>query len=200
MKILDKTTATVDGNGNIIIQNADNSVINIDLSKSDKVRDALLTLQNRIKDLPLDIINLLMEHNSDKLTTSGANVYLGFYYLMGGLNRGCSLGVTVTNLNKEHRYFYEPIFKTSIPFENELSSFKLISVVGEQIKFPIRLEYGEQFTINYEIKNIDFLYSLFRKCPDCTLVSIVSTTLGETFSSNEYKIEKLKENFETVSK
>ena len=61
----------------------------------------------------------------------------------------------------------------------------------QQISFPKRMEYGEQYQINYKLKK-GFIDSMreFRG-QDVTLTAFVSTTVGEKFHSNEMNIDIL---------
>lgn len=196
-----KAKATVDGDGNVVIQNSDNSIITININNPEEIRNALLDLQGEIRELPLNIIKTLMEKNVSDVPSNGANVYLSLNILFttlggkptGGV-AGVSFGVSVVNTNKEHRYFYEPCFKSSVPIENGLNTFMMTDRHQDNPQFPKRLEYGEVFTAYYNISNIDVFKELFEKNNDASITAVVNTTLGEVFMSNEYKIESLLEN------
>lgn len=193
--------AVVDGAGNVVIQNSDNSTITINISNPADVRNALLNLQGEIRELPLNIIKHLMERNVSEVPSSGANVYLSLNILCetfggkptGGI-AGVSFGVSVVNTNKEHRYFYEPCFKSSEPLEKGLDTFIMTDKHPDNPQFPKRLEYGEVFTAYYNIPNIDLFKKLYEKNTEAIITAVVNTTLGEVFISNEYKIESLLQN------
>ena len=56
--------ASLDGNGNIVIQNSDNSSITVNLEDAAGIRKLLVNLQHDISNLPLKIIQELMIHNN----------------------------------------------------------------------------------------------------------------------------------------
>ena len=145
-----KREASLDGNGNIVIQNSDNSSITVNLGDSEGVRKLLLDLQHEISSFPLKIIQELMVHNKSEEILSGANVHLSLNIMLETLGNkptgrivGVSFGVSVINTNKEQRYFYEPSFKVSIPLENGLDTFVMTDKHPHNPQFPKRLEYGE---------------------------------------------------------
>ncbi|ULC60383.1 TIR domain-containing protein [Flaviramulus sp. BrNp1-15] len=103
---------------------------------------------------------------------------------------GVNIGVTVTNQINGFRYFGPPIFKLSKPYVGNADTFQLFDAM-QQISFPKRMEYGEQYQINYKLKK-GFIDSMreFRG-QDVTLTAFVSTTVGEKFHSNEMNIDML---------
>lgn len=103
---------------------------------------------------------------------------------------GVNIGVTVTNPINEFRYFGAPYFKLSKPLIGNTDTFQLFDVM-KQISFPKRMEYGEQYQLNYKLKK-GFIDSMREfKGQDITLTAFVSTTVGERFHSNEMNIDKL---------
>jgi hypothetical protein len=54
MKTISK--AEIDGNGNIVIQNADNSTITINKDNPEEIRKFFIDFQNKLSELPKQII------------------------------------------------------------------------------------------------------------------------------------------------
>jgi hypothetical protein len=63
---------------------------------------------------------------------------------------GGTLGVTITNIEKEYRYFNQPYFKVSEPFEGGIDSFFGTKVL-RPVKFPVKLEFGQVVNVDYEL-------------------------------------------------
>lgn len=197
--------ASVDGSNNVVIQNSTGSKIVVNLNDPQKVKDLLLNLQDSIKELPSEIIKVLMERNTNETPVMGANVYLSKNLLLKtnisteNINM-FSLGVSVVNLTKEHRYFYEPFFKTSVPFEVDCDTF-FISDKMNVIEYPIRLEYGQPFSQYYSInKCANLLDLIYSRDNTATIVAYIQTTLGEIYKSNEILIKELIWNTATASR
>ena len=193
-----KREASLDGNGNIVIQNSDNSSITVNLEDAAGIRKLLVDMQHDISNLPFKIIQELMIHNKSEEIPQGANVYLSLnimFETMGnkptGNIAGVSFGVSVTNTTKEQRYFYEPSFKVSIPLENGVDSFFMTDKHPNNPQFPKRLEYGEPFSAYYNIADIRLFKSLVEKDEDVAITAVVNTTLGEIYFSNPYKLKEL---------
>lgn len=193
-----KREATIDGNGNIVIQNSDNSSITVNLGDPVGIRKLLVDMQHDISNLPLKIIQELMEHNKSDEIPSGANVYLSLNIMFETIGNkptgniaGVSFGVSVTNTTKEQRYFYEPSFKVSIPLDNGLDTFIMTDKHPHNPQFPKRLEFGEPFTAYYNIADLRLFKSLVEKDENVTITAVVNTTLGEVFFSNPYKLKDL---------
>jgi hypothetical protein len=196
MKTINK--AEIDGNGNIVIQNADNSTITINKDNPEEIRKFLIEFQNQLSELPKQIIDLMEAQNTSDAPITGANIYLGLSFLIQGTGiNGISFGVTITNLTKENRFFNTPFFKLSVPFEGELDTFVMTDKIGTPIQFPKKLEYGEVLSESYLIhQNSKEIYDkAIAKDPNATMQVIVSTTIGEVYKSNEYSVAKLLENF-----
>jgi len=68
------------------------------------------------------------------------------------------------------------------------------------IVFPKKLEYGEVITEDYKIRaqSIEIYKKLVAKDEHATIQVIVSTTIGEIYKSNEYKVSQLLENFKNA--
>lgn len=188
------TTAKIEGNGNVVIQKVDGSTITINPLIPEEVRMAFIEHQKLMADLPRNILSLLMENNSKEPPVVGAKVYLGLDFVMTALGIvGISISVQITNLTKEIRFFNTPFFKLSIPIEGTADTFIITNVIGERIKFPYKMEYGEVITQTYSINaaNIDMFKSLLEEQLDVVLTVYVSTTLGELYESNKYPISDI---------
>jgi len=120
------------------------------------------------------------------------NVYLTTYLQMSEFHGliGLSIGVTVTNTVNAHRYFNEPYFILSKPIMGNNDTFKLFDDMYN-ISFPKRMEYGEQYQVNYNLKKgfLDQMKKL--QGQEVTITSIVTTTVGEKFVSNSMSIDDL---------
>ena len=119
-------------------------------------------------------------------------VYLTTYLEMSeyyGLT-GLLIGVTVTNTIKEHRYFNPPYFKLSKPLVGENDTFQMFDAVVP-INFPKKMEYGEQYTVQYKLKK-GFLDMLKQHLGQkVTITAFVTTTVGEKFISNEMLVDDI---------
>ncbi|MFO7830340.1 MAG: hypothetical protein R6V23_17100 [Bacteroidales bacterium] len=191
--------AEIDGNGNIVIQDSDKSEITINTENSEELKKFLIDFQFKLNELPKEIIDLMESKNLNEVPfEKGANVYLSLNFIVQpGMPNCLAFGVTITNLTKENRFFNSPVFKSSVPIENNLDTFVLIETQYD-IPFPKKLEYGEVVTESYNIKpeSRKLYEKLMEKYKDATLQVIVSTTVGEIYKSNEYKISKLLENWD----
>lgn len=120
------------------------------------------------------------------------NIYLSLkaHAIPPGVVIGFFLSVDATNTVRENRYFNQPIFELSKPIHGDADTFQLTNMV-EKMKFPRKLEFGETLQVMYQLpmEFIDSLKTLRGKA--VTLVAVVSTTVGEKFRSNEYKIDDL---------
>lgn len=188
------TTAKIEGNGNIVIQKVDGSTITINPLIPEEVRMAFIEHQQLIADLPHNIISLLMEKNTAEPPVIGAKVYLGLDFLFTDMGvAGVSLTVQVTNLTKEIRFFNSPFFKLSVPIEGTADTFIMTNVIGESVKFPRKMEYGEVISQTYMINsaNISMFKALLERRLDVVLTVYVSTTLGEMYESNKYPVSEI---------
>lgn len=184
----------IDGNGNIVIQKVEGSTITINPAVPEDVRKALIDHQSLISELPDRILKMLMDNNSKEPPVVGANIYLGLGLMAGNFGiAGVSMSVQITNLTKEIRYFNKPFFKVSIPLEKNVDSFLMTNVVGNVVKFPRRMEYGEVVSENYRLVpgNIQMFQELLSKDLDAKLTAYVSTTLGEVYKSEPYPIKDI---------
>lgn len=183
----------IDGNGNIVIQKAEGSIITINPAIPEEVRKALIDHQSLISELPNKFLKMLMENNAQEPPVIGANIYLGLNLLVNGSIAGISISVQITNLTKEIRFYNKPFFKVSAPIHMGVDTFVMTNIVGEQIKFPRKMEYGEVISEGYLLVpgNIQLFEELLAKNTDVTLTAYVSTTLGEVYKSDPYPIRDI---------
>ncbi len=202
----DKNEAKISGDNNLILQDIQGSVITINLNDQKELREFLINFQSQLGNLPIDILNHLKEHqNLEAAPIVGANL---FFTVLAQLNmapphRGEELfSLTITNLTKEIRYFSQPYFKTippirmPIPGTENFDSFIMFNRENQQ--FPVRLEYGQVFTLTYPV--MPAAIPFFQAIADygSYMQAFVLTTLGELYSSNQYDIHKFLEQYENL--
>jgi hypothetical protein len=128
----------------------------------------------------------------EKMQPNEGKIYLASNVLISEFQGviGASLGVTITNINKEHRYFNEPYFQLSEPFDKGADTFYLVDKL-RPATFPAKLEFGEVVTVDYKLepRSIEFMWNKLSK--DATVQAIVTTTIGERFKSNLVKVESV---------
>ena len=185
----------IDGNGNIVIQKAEGSTITINPAIPEEVRKALIDHQSLISELPNKFLKILMDNNAKAPPVIGANVYLGLNFLANGGIMGISISVQITNLTKDIRFYNKPFLKVSVPIHMGADTFVMTNIIGEQIKFPRKMEYGEVISEGYLLvpNNILLFEELLAKDTDATLTAYVSTTLGEVYKSDPYPIRDIVE-------
>lgn len=192
----------VDGNGNIVIQDADNSTITINVNDTEQVRNFLINFQKRLEKLPIEILTQLQKHNQIELEVkTGANLYLTVIAAIAEFGGNSVLwGLTITNLTKEIRYFNQPYFKVSpkIELEAGLEHDTFVMFQKENVQFPFRLEYGQVISLTYQINPIQF--ALFEKnaIDEAFIQAFCGTTVGELYSSNDYKLDKLVKDYYSI--
>jgi hypothetical protein len=191
--------AEIDGNGNIVIQDSDNTEVIINVNDPKEIRQFFIDFQNKLDSLPIKILELMESKNPNEAEVKeGANVYLGINlkFLEGGVIVGISFGVTITNLTKENRFINSPFFKFSIPFKGNVDTFMLLDKTYK-IQFPKKLEYGEVVTEDYPLRpnSREIFDEIIAKDPNATIKAVVNTTVGEVYTSNEYRVDKLLENY-----
>lgn len=189
-------SAQVTGDGNIIIQNSDNTTVTIDTKNIVELRKQISNLQEKLNTLDPEILQVMQQTikaaGLDELPIVDANIYFSIGLLMDGITRRLGFSITITNLTKEHRYFSQPSFNLSHPFKGA-DSFILTTSIGKQIDFPIRLEYGQPVTVHYSIGEgqISFLEEILSLNEDASIAVVSSTTVGEIYRSNEYTIKHI---------
>lgn len=123
------------------------------------------------------------------------NIYCAVKILISGFYgfSGVAIGVTITNVEKEYRYFNEPYFTFSSPLEGNKNSFSLLDKL-EHITFPKKLEFGEVCSVDYSLKPL--ITELMEKLPPkTTFRAVVTTTVGEKYFSNEVEVKDILDGF-----
>ena len=197
--MLDKkeiVSAHITGDGNIIVQNSDNTTITIDTKNIVELRKQISNLQEKLNLFNPEILQVMQQKVKDagieELPVIDANIYFGIGIFMDGINRSLGFSITITNLTKEHRYFSQPSFNLSHPYKGA-DSFILTTLIGKQIDFPIRLEYGQPVTVHYTIGEgqISFLREILSLNEDASIAIVSTTTVGEIYRSNEHTIKHI---------
>jgi len=161
----------------------------IDLRNYTPEQFAKIILKKLEKDENIPIIQQETELNKI------ASIYLSQNILFSEFQGvyGATVGVTITNLTKEYRYYTEPFFKLSTEIEGKFDTFFMTSKM-ENIQFPKKMEWGQPLTVNYELNRE--MFQMLKQLPsETTLKAIVTTTIGEKFESNEVKISDLTKHF-----
>lgn len=189
--------AHIDGNGNIVIQGVDGATIIINPDNSKELRQLIMDFGSSLTDLPKEILKMIQEHQDvNSEVENGANLYLTVLaeMNMSGYKR-LKFGLTITNLTKENRYFSQPFFKIYPKFEFskgfEHDTFIMFPETNNN--FPKKLEYGEQVSYSYEIKDgaYDMYQSILDKDETANIQAFSNTTVGELYESNQFSIKKL---------
>lgn len=121
------------------------------------------------------------------------SVYLGINIIANTYNqsyRGLALGINFVNKNKEHRYINEPYFELSNSLEGISTKTFYMMEKLVNIEFPIKLEYGQSFSVSYLLKvgTID----LWKNLPkEATVQAYITSSVGERFKSNKHQIEEV---------
>lgn len=191
--------AEVDGEGNVVIQGSDNSEITINMNNPNDIRKFFIDFQQNLHSLPKKILDLMEDKNTNEVVIEvGANIYLSLNFLVTpGSVGGIAFGVTITNLTKENRFFNAPFFKLSVPFEGDADTFAITDAM-KKVEFPKKLEYGEVISELYPIKphSKEIYAKVLTQDEDATIEVIVTTTIGEIYKSNEYRVAQLMESFQ----
>lgn len=108
-----------------------------------------------------------------------------------------TIGVVITNVMKEYRYFNEPYFSLSETLLGAADAFYLTEKM-EQINFPIKLEYGEVARVSYLLKyeSKEVIWEKLSK--ESKYQAIVTTTVGEKYKSNEVKVQMVLDAFDMI--
>lgn len=111
----------------------------------------------------------------------------------GHQNNGPVIKIRITNtIQGTYRYFYEPSFRITIPLDG--ADGLHLTNIQNPTKFPIKLEYGEEYEISYELARSQI--SLWTRLgEDCEIYAFCSTTLGEKFESNKTKVKSIIDSF-----
>jgi hypothetical protein len=157
----------------------------IDLRKYEPEEFAKLILRKLQKETNEPIIQ-----KEEKEPEKISNIYLSQNLLISDFAvQGVSLGVTITNLTKDYRYYSEPYFKLSNGLEGKYDTFFLTDRM-EYVQFPLKMEWGQLLTVNYKLKPAGIVH--WKDLPTGTTIkAIVTSTIGEKFESNEIELEKI---------
>jgi hypothetical protein len=199
--------AHIDGNGNIIVQGVDGSTIIINPDNTEELKKLIINLGNQLSQLPEDVLQMINDRQDiQKPLEKGANIYLTILLQTNGYGlEGATFkfGVTITNLTKDYRYFNQPFFKVNPAFKFgpglEHDTFVMLNDDGVT-HFPCRLEYGQPVSVSYPIKSavIANYEQMLIDDENAYIQCFVSTTVGELYESNQYKISKLLENLKSL--
>ena len=162
------------------------------------VKEIADSLMNE-KTIPAALSHNLVQNEFSKpvarICFSVSLMYATYFGNQKGNIEGLAIGVTVTNTEKEIRYFEQPYFKLSVPFEGGEDAFIMLNMV-QPVSFPAKLEFGQQFFVSYKLvpANIKMFKSIVDKNPDITIKAVVLTTLGELSESEPYKLAEIVKN------
>ncbi len=189
-------SARVNGDGNIVIQNSDNTTITVDTQNIVELRKQISNLQEQLNRLDPEVLEIMQQKirdaSTDELPLVDANIYFSIDLMTNGMTRGLGFSITITNLTKEHRYFTQPSFNLNHPFKGA-NSFILLSELGDKQTFPVRLEYGQPITVHYAINSgqIKFFREVLEQDENAAIAVVSSTTVGEIYRSNEHTIKHI---------
>ncbi len=204
--MLDKkevVTAQVNGEGNIVVLNSDNTTITIDTKDIVELRKQISNLQEQLRSFNPEILQIMQDKvrkaGTDILPVIDANIYFSIDIITNGMNRGMGFSITITNLTKEHRYFTQPSFNLNHPYKGA-DSFILTTPMTETSQFPIRLEYGQPVTVRYFINQgqLSFFREVLSQDADAAIAIVSNTTVGEIYRSNEHKLKHILESYSRI--
>ncbi len=197
--------SSIDGNGNIVIQNVSGTTITINPGNPEELRQFLIDFSQRLSELPIEVVSLL-EQKSKEMNSEiikGANLYLTVLAEVSGHGvTGVSWGTTITNLTREIRYFNQPYFKVSPSFRlgegMEHDTFMMMQRQGTIVRFPYRLEFGQIVDCAFPV--IPNAFRLYEEIniEGAFIQAFVSTTIGEIYSSRQYPISKFVGDYRTT--
>lgn len=196
-------SAHIEGDGNVVVQNSDNTIITIDTNNIIELRKQISNFQEKLNRFNPEILQMMQQkiNNAgiDNLPTIDANIYFGIGILLDGMSRKLGFSITITNLTKEHRYFNQPSFNLNHSYKGA-DSFVLTTPIGDAPKFPVRLEYGQPVTIHYDISSgqIVFFNELLKHNENASIAVVSSTTVGEIYRSNEYTIKYILSSYKDI--
>lgn len=204
--MLDKkevVSVLVNGDGNIVIQNSDNTTITIDTRNIVELRKQISNLQEQLMSFNPEILQVMQQKvidaGTDNLPVIDANIYFSIDIITNGMNRGMGFSITITNLTKEHRYFTQPSFNLNHPYKGA-DSFVLTTPFGETSQFPVRLEYGQPVTVRFLIEQgqLSFFREVLNHDEDAAIAVVSSTTVGEIYRSNEHTLKHILESYSKI--
>lgn len=178
-----------------------------DFSNDDQYEEKLQIVVDSIineKPLPTALINGSPNERSSCSTVANVDLSQGvlfetYFGKPTGNVEGVAINVVVTNTRNEVRFFNQPIFQTSIPIKGTADSFTMLNAVYP-INFPVKLEFGQQYSIAYKIvpANIEMFASLLKKDNKATIKAIVTSTLHEKYESKPLEITEIVQNSKYV--
>jgi hypothetical protein len=135
----------------------------------------------------------------EKEQETNGNIYASVYAISyDQVNvQEVSIGVTITNVMKEHRYFNEPGFQLSEEIFGNADSFYLTDKI-EPISFPVKLEYGEVVKVSYKLKYASKEQIWNKLSKDAYFQAIATTTVGEKYISNKVEASMVLDVFKTI--
>jgi hypothetical protein len=159
--------------------------------------------KNNPEQLANKILKKLQKEDSmplpEKEQETDGNIYASVYAITDDQFsvREVSIGVTITNVMKEYRYFDEPGFQLSEEIFGNADSFYLTDKI-ESISFPVKLEYGEVVRVSYRLKyeSKENLWEILSK--DAYFQAIVTTTVGEKYKSNNVLVSLVLDTFNMI--
>jgi hypothetical protein len=196
-------SAQVTGDGNIVIQNSDNTAITIDTKDIVELRKQISNIQEQLNTLNPEILLVMQEIVKDAGTSNlpdvDANIYFSIDLITNGMSRGMGFSITITNLTKEHRYFTQPSFNLNHPYKGA-DSFVLTTPLGDTPSFPVRLEYGQPITVRFIIGQgqLSFFREVLNHDEDAAIAVVSSTTVGEIYRSNEHTLKHILESYSKI--
>ena len=174
-----------------------------DLSDDDLYEDKLMVVIDSIEnEKPIPAVLSKHKEPAKEESPIVANVYLSQNILFEtywgqptGKVEGIGIGVQITNTTREIRYFNQPFFKLSTPFEKGADTFYFRDMLAP-VRFPSKLEFGQQVSVTYKLapETMDLLEKVLKDDPEATIKAIVTTSLGEVSMSEPYQISELVKN------
>lgn len=183
-------TTNVTGNGNITINGISNSTVTVNPNDSNEVSKFLKDFNDKLDSLPIEILEQLKaKQESDNTKGSKVDIDIGIVLpVYNPAQRKVTLKVSITNMNREQRFYNAPYFKLSDKVEfikgaSKQDTFLLFPI--SDIPTPLKLEYGERITIDFDVppQQLEY-YKQLDNGKDFIQV-FVPTTLGELHSSNK---------------
>ena len=196
-------SAQVTGDGNIVIQNSDNTTFTIDTKNIIELRKQISNLQNQLNIFNPEILQVMqqkiIEAGTDSLPVVDANIYFSIDIITNGMSRSMGFSITITSLTKEHRYFTQPSFNLNHPYDGA-DSFVLTTPFGEAPTFPVRLEYGQPATVRFIIGQgqLSFFRDVLTHDENAAIAAVSNTTVGEIYRSNEHTLKHILESYAKI--
>lgn len=204
--MFEKNEATIDGNGNIVLQNISGSTITINPNNSEELQNFLIDFSKQLSQLPLEVTKIIEEKSKgmDKEFEKGANLYLTILGEFSGMRAtGVSFGTTITNLTREIRYFNQPYFKVFPKFklgEGIVHDTFFMRQSHSPTQYPYRLEFGQTVDSRFPIIKGGYEMFLENVSEEAYIQAFVTTTVGEIYSSRKYMITKLISEYQSIIK